>query len=295
MKLASSKIFLLIGIVFCMFSCGEEKFSDSIFDTNPPKRSSFDQWIFDQYILPYNVQVVYRYEDIETTDKYNVIPADLEKSKVLAQIVKHVWFASYDEVAGIGFTKSNVPRVLQFIGSGAYNPSGSYIVGTAEGGMKVTLYLVNSLKMDPEYLNQMYFHTMHHEFGHILHQKIAYDVAFKEITPAGYIGGDWEYDATGTDTDPRALVKGFITAYAQNIPDDDFVETYSIYVTSDTTKWKSLMTIAGENGRPIIERKLAIIRNYFLTEWKLDLDKMREVILRRSSEIQTMDYLPFDE
>ena len=52
------------------------------------------------------------------------------------------------------------------------------MLGTAEGGKKITLYEVNSLdfeNVDIEVLNEYYFKTMHHEFAHILHQKRNYD------------------------------------------------------------------------------------------------------------------------
>lgn len=47
------------------------------------------------------------------------------------------------------------------------------VLGTAEGGMKITLYNVNDInpdKIDINLLNEYYFQTMHHEFAHILHQ-----------------------------------------------------------------------------------------------------------------------------
>lgn len=47
------------------------------------------------------------------------------------------------------------------------------VLGTAEGGMKITLYNVNDInpdQIDINLLNDYYFQTMHHEFAHILHQ-----------------------------------------------------------------------------------------------------------------------------
>ena len=59
------------------------------------------------------------------------------------------------------------------------------VLGTAEGGMKITLYNVNDInpdKIDINLLNEYYFQTMHHEFAHILHQTKNYDPAFDRIT-----------------------------------------------------------------------------------------------------------------
>ena len=62
-----------------------------------------------------------------------------------AIIVKYLWFDAYNEVAGQDFIKTNVPRVITLIGSPAYENTGTMVLGTAEGGYKVTLYMVNNL------------------------------------------------------------------------------------------------------------------------------------------------------
>ena len=41
------------------------------------------------------------------------------------------------------------------------------------------------------------------------------------------------------------------------------------------------MRTAGTTGQPIIERKLAIIRDYMRSAWGIDLDQMRDVLQRR--------------
>src|SRR5258708_13277535 len=67
-------------------------------------------------------------------------------------------------------------------------------------------------------------HTMHHEFGHILHQNVLYPVSFKTIS-TGYTG-NW-YNIS----DAQARQMGFITSYAQAAPDEDFVEMISSMLT----------------------------------------------------------------
>ena len=74
------------------------------------------------------------------------------------------------------FMRTYAPKVILLIGSSAINPSSSTeILGSAEEGIKVVLYKVNSIDpTDVEMLNEYYFETMHHEFAHILHQKKSY-------------------------------------------------------------------------------------------------------------------------
>lgn len=85
------------------------------------------------------------------------------------------------------------------------------IVGTAEGGTKVTLYYVNQLQINTAFLNKYYFLTMHHEFAHILHQTKNYDPEFDRISEGSYTGGDW-YNVANT----TALREGFVDGYASS-------------------------------------------------------------------------------
>ena len=64
-------------------------------------------------------------------------------------------------------------------------------LGTAEGGRKVILYGVNLFKIkgmegynasrDSAFVKDWFLHTIHHEFGHILHQTVLYPVEYKNI------------------------------------------------------------------------------------------------------------------
>jgi substrate import-associated zinc metallohydrolase lipoprotein len=126
---------------------------------------------------------------------------------------------------------------MHLVGSPAYNTSsGSIVLGTAEGGMKITLYNVNMIdlnNLDIETLNYWYFKTMHHEFAHILHQTKNYSTDFNEITPSSYQSSSWV-----NVTDQEALWMGFVSPYASNETQEDFVETISIYVTHSAEYWE---------------------------------------------------------
>jgi hypothetical protein len=42
---------------------------------------------------------------------------------------------------------------------------------------------------------------------------------------------------------------------------------------------------SGDTGRALIERNFDIVYDYMLQTWGIDLDRMRQVLLRRQSEI----------
>lgn len=282
-------ILLAFVASFALMSCSDDDpSSESIFPTTSPKRDAFDKWLLENYTFPYNVEMKYKMEDIESDMKYHLVPADSAKTAKLSIIMKYLWFDAYNEVIGPDFIKENMPRTIHFIGSPAYNSEGTMVLGTAEGGLKITLYMVNSLDdetlKDYDTMNKYYFHTLHHEFTHILNQKIPYDQSFKLITESGYVSGDWY-----TISDKTAHQAGFVTPYAMVEPLEDFAEMLSGYVTMSQSEWNAILADAGTTGAASISAKLDIVRNYMQESWNVDIDQLRAAVLRRASTLKAVD------
>ena len=66
------------------------------------------------------------------------------------------------------------------------------------------------------------------------------------------------------------------------------MEIIAIYITNDATTWNKMLTNAGDGG-DVIQSKFDIVYNYMMNSWGIDLDELRSVILRRESEISTLD------
>ena len=282
-------ILLAFVVSFALMSCSDDDpSSESIFPTTSPKRDAFDKWLLENYTFPYNVEMKYKMEDIESDMKYHLVPADSAKTAKLSIIMKYLWFDAYNEVVGPDFIKENMPRTIHFIGSPAYNSEGTMVLGTAEGGLKITLYMVNSLDdetlKDYDTMNKYYFHTLHHEFTHILNQKIPYDQSYKLITESGYVSGDWYLIP-----DKTAHQAGFITPYAMVEPLEDFAEMLSGYVTKSQSEWNAILADAGTTGAASISAKLDIVRNYMQESWNVDIDQLRAAVLRRASTLKAVD------
>ena len=282
-------ILLAFVVSFALMSCSDDDpSSESIFPTTSPKRDAFDKWLLENYTFPYNVEMKYKMEDIESDMKYHLVPADSAKTAKLSIIMKYLWFDAYNEVVGPDFIKENMPRTIHFIGSPAYNSEGTMVLGTAEGGLKITLYMVNSLDdetlKDYDTMNKYYFHTLHHEFTHILNQKIPYDQSYKLITESGYVSGDWYLIS-----DKTAHQAGFITPYAMVEPLEDFAEMLSGYVTKSQSEWNAILADAGTTGAASISAKLDIVRNYMQESWNVDIDQLRAAVLRRANTLSAVD------
>ena len=284
-------IFMLASLFAIGFvACSEDELSDTtIFPVEAPQRDAFDEWLLQNFTYPYNVEFMYKFKDIESDMSYTLVPADSAKAAKLAKIVKFLWFDAYMETVGQEFVKSNVPRIITVIGSPAYNNNNTMVMGTAEGGYKVVLYMVNmltpSILANYQTLTEYYFTTMHHEFMHILNQKIPYDTEFDRISEKDYVSGNWYQQNTNT----VALPSGFIRNYAMAEGREDFAETYAQYITNSDALWASKMAIAGPEGEAIILQKLEMIRTYMRELWHIDIDELHKAVQRRGTEIGLLD------
>lgn len=292
-KIFLSALFVLsLGLV----SCEDELNDTSVIRVPEYTQNDFDKWLYVNYVVPYNIDVKYRYLDIESSMDYQLIPADYKKSIQLAHLVQYLCLEAYDELTGSKeFIKTYFPKVMPYIGSPAYKNDGSIILGEAEGGRKITLFNVNNLNpKDIATLTDNYFHTIHHEFAHILHQTIPYTPEYNQISGSKYRGNKgFEYyrdrgAILGMDMDAAARQDGFITAYASFEGVEDFVEMVSIYVVSTEEKWNEMVNGAGD-GKKILTQKLQIVKNYLNESWDIDMDELRKIVLRRSEEAINLD------
>jgi hypothetical protein len=59
----------------------------------------------------------------------------------------------------------------------------------------------------------------------------------------------------------------------------------STYLTNPQSKWDSWMTSAGTEGASLIGQKLEVVRNYMKDSWHIDIDKLRDEILKREDDV----------
>ena len=280
---------LLLPLVGALSSCSKDTPSGAtIFPTTPVARNTFERWLLKNYTNPYNIDFQYKLKDGETDLTYNLVPADSAKTAKLAMITKFLWFDAYTEVVGPDFLKESAPRIIVAVGSSAYTRQRTEVVGSAEGGYKVTLNKINALTdellHDYSAMTEYYFHTMHHEFTHILNQRKPYNPAFDLVTQSGYVSGNWLNVSTRD-----AHRAGFVSPYAMMNGAEDFAEMLSFYVTYTPQAWQAILDEAGTRGANLINQKLTLIKEYTQSSWGLDLDQLRDVVIRRGGQVATLD------
>ena len=273
-------------------ACQEEALDpQSIITIDSRKKNDFDKWLDANYVYPYNIEFKYRYENNETDLNYYTVPAAIDNAIIMAHLVKYLCIDSYDEVAGIVFTRTYFPKEFFLMGEWEYRNNGTYTLGTAEGGKKIILMGINYL---PSYmqtastLNHYYLKTIHHEFTHILNQTKDFPVSFSQVSGSsaegGYLADNWNAAEYAADH----LQRGFISRYAQHSDREDFAECMSMYITNPATWWQAQLETAatGElDGAARISTKLSIVKQYMSETFGIDLDELRDVILRRQAEV----------
>ncbi|MDE7443532.1 MAG: hypothetical protein K2M65_05160, partial [Muribaculaceae bacterium] len=237
-------------MLFGATSCSEEELGPSIFpevpDTVDPGSYTykFDTWLNQNFRDVYNLNLFYKMKDVESDQDYNLVPATLDNAMDLALLTKYLWFDAYAELSSPEFLKQYGPRIIHLIGSPAYNPTaGTEILGLAEGGLKVSLFKVNAMEINNiNQMNEYYFRTMHHEFGHILHQTKSYPTEFNLLSNGLYDTNNWQSKDPG-----QMLSLGFITPYSSAENREDFAETIANFVTRTQDQLDLLIWAAGQN------------------------------------------------
>jgi substrate import-associated zinc metallohydrolase lipoprotein len=192
------------------------------------------------------------------------VPVKEDKVIPVMDVIKKIWIDPYVLKAGDVFVKKHAPKQFVLVGSAEYNSDGTVVLGEAESGRKVTLFVINNFdKTNVPAVKQM-LHTIHHEFAHILHQTILYPREFKQVTPSGYTAS-WYNTA---DEDARAL--GFITPYARAAFDEDFVEMISTMLVEGHDGYEAIVASTTEEGRALLRKKEAFVVSYFKASWNID-------------------------
>ena len=168
-------LFLLLALSCGLLTACEDKEEDLQVDlvglggdTWAP--TALDNWLSDNFVTPYNIEVKYRFDRYEVALNRTLVPVKESKVTLVMEAIRKTWIQPYEQQAGPNFIKKLSPKQFVLVGSPEYDPNNNTIkLGTAEGGRKVVLYKVNDFENSDVAEVQRMLQTIHHEFGHILH------------------------------------------------------------------------------------------------------------------------------
>ncbi|RAV27610.1 zinc-binding metallopeptidase [Sinomicrobium soli] len=280
MKILNTYILYLLIILSATSCDNEAPIKESQLDTETPDLSPLDIWIRENYIRPYNIEVLYKWEDGEVDRGRYLYPPTENNVQPLMEIVLDIWINSYNELGGDEFVKVMAPRQVVLVGGHNVNPSGTRTLGLAESGMKITLFEVDELDLQDKEKTRRFFKTIQHEYCHILNQTKPYTPEYGKITPGGY-DGSWHLF-----TVEEAREQGFITNYAKSNDFEDFAEMTSIMLTYSNDEYEAILnSIQSDEGRAAIRAKEDIVATYFSKEWGINIYNLQDLTFQKLIEL----------
>ncbi|TXK44278.1 hypothetical protein FVR03_13945 [Pontibacter qinzhouensis] len=256
---------LLLAATFTTSCSDEEEVDISHIDFTPDSWTpgAVDNWLLQNFVMPYNIEVKYRFDRNELALDRVLAPVREDKVIPVMETIKYTWIDPYETEAGSSFIKRLSPKQFVLVGSASYNNNGTITLGTAEGGRKIVLFVINNFaKTEKGEVRQM-LHTIHHEFAHILHQTIMYPQPYRNIS-TGYTASWNDYSLE------EALSRGFVTQYARSSPDEDFVEMISIMLIEGKVGFDAIVNSAPAEAQPLFRQKEQLVVQYFKDAWNID-------------------------
>jgi len=268
MKIKLSIIYAsLLGMCIAISSCKKETLPDTPIvglggDTFA--KGPIDDYIKINFTDPYNIQVKYKWDPYETSYNKNITPVNEANVIPALDAVIKIWAEPYKKIAGDDFLRKFSPKEYVMYGSASYNSDGTITLGEAEGGKKITLFVINNYdRKNVANVKQM-LHTIHHEFAHILHQNILYPREFKLLNPEWYTAS-W-FNTSVAD----ANAQGLVTPYAKAAVDEDWVETVSYLLVEGQTAFDTIVTKNPGKAATNLRTKEAMIVEYFRSAYGID-------------------------
>jgi substrate import-associated zinc metallohydrolase lipoprotein len=231
------------------------------------ERTELDDWLYYEFVVPYNMEIKYKWDPYELDLDKNYVPVKEEKVKELMTAVKKVWIESYIAAAGSpNIIRTLSPKRYVLVGSLEYDSNGTATLGNAEGENKIRLFDVNAFDITDKAMVRRVMGTVEHEFVHTLTAVIKYPEEWETICRDDY---DGNYRST---TDDPAVYGplGFVTQYARSNPDEDIAETVKLIVLNGQAWFNEYVTAAGADGGAKLRAKEAILVNYYRSNYNID-------------------------
>ncbi|WBX76805.1 putative zinc-binding metallopeptidase [Tenacibaculum ovolyticum] len=270
-----TQIFITLVLLIVLQSCNtkEALIEGSDIDTSTPFLNSTDIWLRDNYTTPYNIEVLYNWNNSRVDYNRYLYPPTLENILPAMEAIKTIWLDTYNEVAGSDFVKKIAPREILMVGGINLNQSGTITLGLAEGGKRITFFNTDLVDLKDRASLTRFVATIQHEYCHIINQTVPFDEeAYKTITPSGYTA-QWFNESIA---DSREL--GFISAYARSNEVEDFAEMVTAMLSNDNVAYNNIIdAISSPQGKADIRAKEVIVANYFKSEFNLDIYELQRV------------------
>ena len=232
--------------------------------------TALDQWLKTHFLDTYNSEVTYRYSRYDHEYDRNIVPIDQDRVRPFMEIVEGGFADPYVAVAGLPFMKVNMPKQWVLYGSSSYSATTVYW-GSAVGGVRVNIFDLNTFSKTNSSTVRDRLGTIHHEFTHILNQRVQIPAEFREISKDRYTG-DWE-----NTHDTTAQNWGFMRAYSAQNPMEDFADMVKYPMVWGPSWFENLMRIRPSGAAAMRAKELSILQ-YFNSGLQIDFRELQKKV-----------------
>lgn len=262
---------------FFLSSCEKEEDLNvdfSKYNADDYVKGPLDDWLSKEFLDPYNISVEYRWQRYLSPLNKDIVPPKEEKVQPAMEAIRDIWIKPYMEVGGAAFFKPIAPKQIVLVGSPEYNDNGTITLGTAEGGRKVYLTVINDFDKENGSAVKRMMRTVHHEFAHIINQVVSIPPEFATISPE--FTANWTSESA---EDAKAL--GFISQYARMNPGEDFAEMISHLLIEGQFWFDEYVASSPASAQVRLRSKEQIVVDYFNLSFGIDFRQLQENVQQK--------------
>ncbi|TYK36807.1 hypothetical protein FNJ59_10860 [Bacteroides pyogenes] len=311
MKNMKKLIYILFIAVFLLPSCQDDENKAYVPEKAAPSADEIDKYFQENFQDKYRCAIRWKWVDRYVDISYIVAPAMRKVVVPTGEMLRRFWIEPFilESKASADFIRDHFPPEIVLVGSELRNADGTRTLGYADAGVRITLTELNYFDLSRKDWVIQQLHTIHHEFSHIIHQKYNLPVGFNKVTENNYTGRAWqdmyvhaqqELGAAGVQSPTqhqvdsvarnRAIMKGMLTPYGTSTEFEDFAELVSIYLLTDPVDFETTY-LQNDLSRPFlnegktwIDKKLTLVKEYYQSNFSIDLEHLREIILQRLNQ-----------
>ncbi len=311
------KIIYASLIITLTAACSKEEAlsEQSVVEKNAVKRhhTELDNWISETFVLPYGIEVEYRWDRNSVQPGTYVYPPAAENVQSVLSTIKKLWIDLYteEEWGGHDFMSGRNPVKIYLYGGKNVDANGVELLYTPHTtAAEMHLYNINDFDAANEEKVLVLMRSVQHQFAKRLLEIQPYDRdKFLSISQRRYSNSDTGEIETLFRTMRRkefygissvANQNGFLTLHSFLSAEDDFAEIISAMLTHPPKAVTQALKIAGtpkedpydaemqqqynEEARTAhreLNEKLRMVRTYFQEKLHIDLDRMQHASSKR--------------
>lgn len=273
MKMTFKYGFVALTMLTIVASCKKEgKLNanlDAIDQNIITNKNSTDIWLDQNFLNPYNIETKYRFDRFELPSGKNITPPVVEQVIPAMEMVRDVWIKPFEAAGGTDFIKKISPKQFVLAGSAEYNSNGTITLGTAEGGRKIVLYVINSFDKTSLASVEQMIQVIQHEYTHILNQTVDFSPEYQTVSRGGYEANWTQRSLT------EAYSLGFITQYARVSPVEDFAEQSSNMLMMGRVQYNAIVATLPADAQVKLKKKEQYVVDYFKTAFNIDFYQLQ--------------------